>query len=87
MSDNLMSNIMTNVQWITDVSFFNQSRIDQISENEISYGFASADAAEDDEVWIVMKQTTSGNITKKVFADSKASFTKKWSDRTTYTYA
>lgn len=61
--------------------------IDEVSANEKYYGWAPMGTAETDNGWRIMKETKSGTVTKREYAQGTMDFISAWSERTTYNYS
>ena len=51
------------------------------------YGWAPMGTAETDNGWRIMKETKSGTVTKREYAQGTMDFISAWSERTTYNYS
>ena len=61
--------------------------IDEVSVDEKYYGWAPMGTAETDNGWRIMKETKSGTVIKREYAQGTMDFISAWSERTTYNYS
>lgn len=61
--------------------------IDEASDSTRYYGWAPMGTPENAEGWRIMKETKSGTVTKREYAQGTMDFVSAWSKRTSYKYS
>lgn len=61
--------------------------VDEASEDTKYYGWAPMGTGENEPGWRIMRETKSGNITKREYAQGTMEFVSAWSERTNYDYS
>lgn len=72
---------------VTVSSTWNTVRIDEPSSTTAYFGYADSGSDEADSVWLILKMTETGSITKLEFANGSDSFNQAWDDRASLTYS
>lgn len=63
------------------------TRVDEVSKTVSYVGYAQIGSSETSPVWKIKKITIVGSITSILYADGVSTYSKKWTDRATYTYS
>lgn len=61
--------------------------VDNVSESVKYYGWAPLGVDEDKNGWRIMRETVSGTVTKREYANGSMDFAFAWSKRADYTYS
>lgn len=61
--------------------------IDEASEGVKYVGWAPIGTEEDEEGWRIMRETKTGTVTKREYAQGTMGFTSAWSERLNYRYS
>lgn len=60
--------------------------VDEVGDAKY-YGWAPMGVSEEDDEWRIMKETKSGTVIKREYAQGTMEFVSAWSKRTTYKYS
>jgi hypothetical protein len=60
---------------------------DVVSASVKYYGWAPLGVGEGDEGWRIMRESVTGNVTKREYAEGSMEFKFAWSQRTSYNYS
>lgn len=61
--------------------------IDEVSANEIYYGYANLNVAENEKGWLIVRVKKTGTVTKTEYPNASMVGDQAWSERATLTYA
>lgn len=61
--------------------------VDNVSEEEIYYGYASLGVKETDKLWLIVRVTIDGTVTRTEYPDSMMVPNQAWADRATLNYS
>jgi len=62
-------------------------RVDEASSSVVYFGYADVNSGDSDSVWLIIKMTETGTVTKTEYANGSESFNQVWNNRASLSYS